>query len=147
MAHRPGEQHETPRCEREPEVAQALAQGGLPPELLQHAGACAVCSEVCSVSRQLESLLEGSLEEPLEPAASMWWRLNLRLRRQRMNRAQLPLIWMERTCAAILLLTALFALWQISARSSVSNILTVGLWALAAVALPATIVLWRWSRS
>lgn len=87
------------------------------------------------------------MEEPLEPAASMWWRLNLRMRREQMNRAQLPLVWMERIGAATFLLLVLFALWQISAQTNVSNILTVGLSALAAVALPALIVLWRWSRS
>lgn len=147
MAHRPGKQYETPRCERELEVAHALAHGELPPDLLQHAGACAVCSEVRSVSQQLQQLLESSRDEPLEPGASMWWRLNLRKRRQQMNRAQLPLVWMERVCAAILLLTALFAFWQISARTTLSSVLTVGILALAAVALPAMIVLWRWSRS
>jgi hypothetical protein len=147
MAHRLGEQHEMQRCEKEPEVVHALAQGELPPGLLQHAAACPVCSEVCSVSRQLESLLESSMEEPLEPAASVWWRLNLKLRRERMNRAQLPLVWMEWASAAVLLLTALFVLWQIAARGEVSNVLTMGLLGLATVALPVTIVLWRWSRS
>lgn len=147
MAHRLGEQNETPQCEREPEVVSALAQGELPPDLLQHAQSCAVCSEIRSVSRQLQRLFESCTEDPLEPAASMWWRLNLKMRREQMNRAQLPLVWMGRVCAATLLLTALFALWQISARTSLSNVLAVGLVALAAVAVPAMIVLWRWSRS
>jgi hypothetical protein len=77
----------------------------------------------------------------------MWWRLNLRKRREQMNRAQLPLVWMEWVCAATLLLTTLFALWQIAAGTAVSGVLMVGVLALAAVALPAMIVLWRWSRS
>ena len=147
MAHRPGEQRETTRCGKEPEVVRALAQGELPRDLLEHARACAVCSEVRAVSQQLQCLVEGSTEEPLEPAASMWWRLNLRMRGQQMDRAQLPLVWMGRVCAATLLLTTFFALWQVSANRAVSSVLIIGLLALAAVALPAMIVLWRWSRS
>ena len=146
MAHRPSEQRETTRCGKELEVVRALAQGELPRDLLEHARACAVCSEVRAVSQQLQCLVEGSTEEPLESAASMWWRLNLRMRRQQMDRAQLPLVWMGRVCAATLLLM-FFALWQVSANRAVSSVLIIGLLALAAVALPAMIVLWRWSRS
>ena len=68
------------------------------------------------------------------------------MRRQQMDRAQLPLVWMGRVCAATLLLM-LFALWQVSANRAVSSVLIIGLLALAVVALPAMIVLWRWSRS
>ena len=147
MAHRPSEQRETTRCGKEPEVVRALVQGELPRDLLEHARACAVCSEVRAVSQRVQCLVEGSTEEPLESATSMWWRLNLRMRRQQMDRAQLPLVWMGRVCAATLLLITFFALWQVSANRAVSSVLIIGLLALAAVALPAMIVLWRWSRS
>jgi hypothetical protein len=69
------------------------------------------------------------------------------MRRQQMDRAHLPLVWMGRVCAATLLLITFFALWQVSANRAVSSVLIIGLLALAAVALPAMIVLWRWSRS
>lgn len=125
----------------------ALSQGALPHQLLQHARECTVCGEVRLVSQQLEHLLEGAVEEPMESAASMWWRLNVRLHRQQMNRAQLPLVWMWRVCFSTLLLTAFFVLWELSAHITVSDVLTVGILALAAVGLPVMIVLWRWSRS
>ncbi len=147
MAHRPGEDNAIPRCEQESEVVRALARGELTHDLLLHTEACAVCSEIRAVTQQLNHLHERSLDERLESAASMWWRLNLRMRRQQMNRAQLPLVWMGRICAGTLLVTAFFVLLQLSRRTTVSDVLTVGLLALAAVALPALIVLWRWSRS
>ena len=106
-----------------------------------------VCSEARSITQELQHLLQDSVEEPLESAASLWWRLNLRMRREKVNRAKLPLLWMGRICAATVLLATLFALWQVSTHTSFSYVLIVGLLALAAVALPTMIVLWRWSQS
>jgi hypothetical protein len=147
MARKPCGGYEMPVCEREPEVVRALARGELPEDLLRHIEACLVCSEVRSITRELQHLLQDSVEEPLESAASLWWRLNLRMRREKVNRAKLPLLWMGRICAATILLATLFALWQVSTHTSFSYVLIVGLLALAAVALPTMIVLWRWSQS
>jgi hypothetical protein len=146
MARKPGG-FEMPGCEREPEVVRALARGKLPEDLLQHTAACPVCSEVRSITQELQHLLQDSVEEPLESAASVWWRLNLRMRRERVNRTKLPLVWMGRISAATILLVTFFALWQVAISTTSSNVLIVGLLALAAVALPVMIVLWRWSQS
>lgn len=135
-----------PQCEREAEVARALAGGELSGELLQHAQACAVCREVCAVVKELQ-VMENSMEEPLPSAASLWWRLNLRMRREKLERAKLPLVWMTRICVITVLLVACLALWRVSESTGVSSLLTIGLLGLAAVALPTMIVLWRWSRS
>jgi hypothetical protein len=147
MARKAGGAYEMPECEREPEVVRALARGGLPEDLLQHTEACLACREVRSITQELQHLLQDSLEEPLESAASLWWRLNLRMRRDKVNRAKLPLVWMGRICAATVLLAVFFALWQVSIDTTFSDVLIVGLLALAAVALPTMIVLWRWSQS
>jgi hypothetical protein len=146
MARRPAEGSALPQCEREPEVVRALAHGELPEDLLRHARECAVCSEVCAITRQFH-LVERSMEEPMESAASLWWRLNLKMRREKMERTKLPLVWMGRICAATVVLVTCFALWQVSLKTEGSSVLTVGLLALAIVALPTMIVLWRWSRS
>ncbi len=146
MAGKSGVGDEIPRCEREPEVVHALGRGELPGDLRQHAEACVVCSEVCAITRHL-LLVESSMEEPLESAAGVWWRLNLRMRRQKIERVRLPLVWMGRIFAATVLLAACFALWQVSLNTGVSYPLVVGLLALAAVALPTMIILWRWSQS
>jgi hypothetical protein len=147
MAGKPGGADEMPGCEREPDVVRALARGELPEDLLLHIETCLVCSEVRSITQELQHLLQDSLEEPLESAAAVWWRLSLRVRRDQVNRAKLPLVWMGRICAATVLLAVLFALWQVSVRTTVSDVLIVGIFALAAVALPMMIVLWRWSQS
>jgi hypothetical protein len=147
MARKSGVGDEIRRCEREAEVVRALGCGELSGDLLQHAEACVVCSEVCAITRHLLLVESSMLEEPLESAAGVWWRLNLRMRRQKIERARLPLIWMGRIFAATVLVAACFALWQVSQSTSVSYPLVVGLLALAAVALPTMIVLWRWSRS
>jgi hypothetical protein len=146
MARKSGVGDEIPRCEREPEVVRALGRGELSGNLLQHAEACMVCSEVCAITRHL-LLVESSMEEPLESAASVWWRLNLRVRRQKIERARLPLVWMGRIFAVTVLLATCLALWQVSRNTGVSYLLAVGLFGLVAVALPTMIVLWRWSRS
>jgi hypothetical protein len=146
MARKSGVGDEIPRCEREPEVVRALGCGELSGFLLQHAEACVVCSEVCAITRHL-LLVESSMQEPLESAAGVWWRLNLRMRRQKIERARLPLVWMGRILAATVLLAPCFALWRVSLNTGVTFPLLVGLLALAAVALPTMIVLWRWSRS
>src|SRR5271170_1805348 len=104
MARKPGGTYEMPGCEREAEVVRALAHGELPQDLLQHTEACPVCSEVRSIRQELQHLVQNSVEEPLESAASLWWRLNLRMRRDKVNRARLPLVWMGRICAATVLL-------------------------------------------
>ncbi len=69
------------------------------------------------------------------------------MRREKVNRAKLPLVWMGRISAATVLLVTFFALWKIAVRTTFSDVLMVGLLALAAVALPTMIVLWRWSQS
>ena len=147
MARKPCGGYEMPVCEREPEVVRALARGELPEDLLRHIEACLVCSEVRSITRELQHLLQDSLEEPMESAASLWWRLNLKMRRDKVSRAKMPLVWMGRICAVTVLLAVFFALWQVSTSATVSDVLIVGILALAAVALPTMIVLWRWSQS
>jgi hypothetical protein len=139
--------NELPGCEREPEVVRALAAGAMPQDLLQHTDTCRVCSEVRSVTQELQHLLQDSQVEPLPSAASVWWRLHLRMRRERINRAKLPLVWMGRISAAAVPLVAFFLLWQVAASTAFSEVLMIGLLALAAVALPTMIVLWRWSQS
>ena len=146
MERKSGVGDEIPRCEREPEVVRALGRGELSGNLLQHAGACVVCTEVCAITGHL-LLVDSSMEEPLESAAGVWWRLNLRMRRQKIERARLPLVWMARIFAATVLPATCLALWQVSRNTGVSYLLVVGLLGLVAVALPTMIVLWRWSRS
>ena len=84
-------------------------------------------------------------EESRPSAASMWWRLNLRMRQDKTVRAQAPLIWMARIAYAAIALMAVLLLTMIPDFSR--PVIEIGLAGIAAVALPVAITLWSWSRS
>jgi Na+/proline symporter len=84
-------------------------------------------------------------ENPAPSAASMWWRLNIRMRLEKARRAQQPLIWMGRVSYAAIAITIGLLVMQIPGLSQPAAV--AGLMALGAVALPVTIALWGWSRS
>lgn len=135
-----------PECSQEPMIAAALANGESAEEDLRfHLAGCAVCSEVYAMAREMLVLAKRLSEEPAPSAGSMWWRLNLRMRRERARRAQRPLIWMGRIACIVILLTAAFLAASIPDLSR--PVAEIGLLALSAVVLPVAIVLWGWSRS
>jgi len=75
----------------------------------------------------------------------MWWRLNLRLRRERARQAEKPLLWMRRIFYVVIALIAPLefrSITNLSGRTAV-----IGLVALSAVVLPVAIALLTWSRS
>lgn len=84
-------------------------------------------------------------EESAPSAASMWWRITLRMRRDKARRAEKPLIWMTRISCAVAALTAalLAATIPIPSRRAAE----IGILALSAVVLPVALTLWGWSRS
>ena len=92
-------------CPQESGIAAAVANGSLPEDLVLHLAACPVCSEAHSVARKMLQFASGLAEEPGPSAASMWWRLNLRMRRERANHAEKPLVWMSRILYASIPLT------------------------------------------
>ena len=132
-------------CRHESTIAAALSNGELPEDLHLHLESCAACAEVISTARHLHQLAEGLAREPVPGAASMWWRLNLRMRQQKAQRAQVPLIWMARILYLAIALLTVLVLTLIPNTSR--PVFTIGLAALGAVAIPAAIALWTWSRS
>lgn len=133
-------------CEHESKIAPALASGELPRDLRQHVESCPECREAFSVARRLQKMAEGFSEQPLHSAECVWWRLSVRLRREQADRAQRPLVWMQRIFAATIALVCA-ALLGLAWRDYPSDVWTTGLAALGAVAIPATIALWSWSRA
>jgi hypothetical protein len=111
-------------CPQEPTIAASVANDSLPESLVLHLAGCPVCREAHSVALRMRQFASGLAEEPGPSAASMWWRLDLRMRRERARRAQQPLVWMGRIFTA-----------------------AIGLAALSAVVLPVAIVLLTWSCS
>lgn len=83
-------------CEFEAEVLAAVLQSRWPDhvqgELRDHAAACAICSEVAAVA----VALDGAAEElrasaELSDASSVWWRAQLRARREAVAAAGRPI--------------------------------------------------------
>lgn len=132
-------------CSQESIIAAALAKGELPEELRLHLEGCAVCGEVHSIARTVQRLADGLAEEPRPSAASMWWRLNLRMRREKARRAEMPLIWMGRIFYAAVAIMA--ALLVASMPGALGPVAAIGLLAVGAVVLPVAFALWGWSRS
>jgi hypothetical protein len=132
-------------CKHESAVADALAKGELPEDLRIHVAGCAQCGEVDWVARRMLRFANTLSGEPAPSAASMWWRLNLRMRQEKARRAERPLIWMGRVFYLAIALTVALLVTLIPGRSQ--HVAAIGLLALSAVVLPVAIALWGWSRS
>src|SRR6267154_1499590 len=83
-------------CPWESRIAIAVAADSLPEDLVLHLVGCPGCREAHMIAGKMRRIANGLAEEPGPSAASMWWRLNLRLRRERAREAEIPLVWMRR---------------------------------------------------
>lgn len=115
-------------CNRESEIVEAITLGrwpeGCSEELRLHASSCPVCTDVVRVALALTQESSIALEAARVPSAGLvWWRSEMRARREAIHRATRPLRiveWIAAVCvvlAAVILLrwigpTALAALWQ-----------------------------------
>jgi len=105
-------------CEHETELVEALTSGRWPQacgdELRRHAGTCAVCWEVARVAQALEQESAQTTVEMMLPAAGLvWWKAQLRARREAAERADQPIAIVEGlawVCGVLCLLGT--AVWQ-----------------------------------
>jgi hypothetical protein len=132
-------------CPWESRIAIAVRDGSLPEDLVLHLVGCPVCREVHTVAGKMREIANRLAEEPAPSAASMWWRLNLRLRRERARQAEKPLVWMRRIFYVALALTALLELGSIPDLSGRTAVIAIV--ALSAVVVPVSIALLTWSHS
>jgi predicted anti-sigma-YlaC factor YlaD len=86
----------TPECRREQEVIEAALTGQWPgltdPDLRSHVETCAICKDVVAVAHALNQdnrLLSDRTQLP--SAGLVWWRSELRARREAMRAAERPL--------------------------------------------------------
>jgi hypothetical protein len=86
----------TPECRREPEVLEAVVTGQWPgssdAELRSHVEICAICKDVASVAHALNQdnrLASDGIQLP--SAGLVWWRTELRARREAVRVAERPL--------------------------------------------------------
>ncbi len=102
-------------CPREVEVLEATRSGDWPEELRSHSALCSVCADVVLVAGVL--LQEGtqvSSLPSLPSAGFVWWKAQLRARREAAQRAAEPIAIVERLawgCGVLALLGLAFWQW------------------------------------
>ena len=89
-------------CKREFEIVEAITYGrwpeGTSDELQAHAAGCAVCADVVMVAVALTDDRANRLQMARVPSAGLvWWRAEMRARRDAVNRATRPLQIVEWT--------------------------------------------------
>jgi hypothetical protein len=136
---------ETPMsdCPQESRIATAVANGPLPEDLVLHLAGCQLCTEAHSIAGKMRQIANELSEDPPPSVTAMWWRLNLRMRQERVRQAEKPLVWMARIFYAAVALAAgseLTSIPDLSGRTAV-----IGVAALGAIALPVAMALATWS--
>lgn len=101
----------TQACPREDELLDALASAWVGPELSAHVAECASCGELRLVAGALlEERKEAIAEAPVPSAGTMWWRMQMRQRREAQALARRSLlIGQLATFAVALILLATLA--------------------------------------
>jgi hypothetical protein len=89
-----------PYCERETELLEALTSGRWPDacgeELPRHVATCAVCSDIVLVARALgQENAQARVEMTLPAAGLVWWKAQMRARREAAERATQPIAIVE----------------------------------------------------
>ncbi len=107
-----------PQCENEQAVAEALRRGHWPEAcdaaLRAHVEGCAVCSETVLVAEALREEQASLLADVKLPDAGLvWWKAQLRARREAAELATRPIALAERFALACALATLLaFVAWK-----------------------------------
>ena len=104
-------------CDREIEIVEAVTCGrwpaGADEELQSHAAACPVCMDVVQVSLTLtQDRSNGLLSARVPSAGLVWWRAEMRARRDAVERATRPMRLVEWTAlACVLAAVGVFLYW------------------------------------
>ena len=104
-------------CDREIEIVEAVTCGrwpsGVDEELQSHAASCAVCTDVVRVSLALSQDRSDALLSAHVPSAGLvWWRAEMRARRDAVERATRPMKIVEWTAlACVLAAVSAFLYW------------------------------------
>jgi hypothetical protein len=105
------------QCQRESDVIAAVTTGrwaSAADDLRQHAASCAACRDAREMAETMRALERETLGETRLPSAGqMWWRAQLRARREAREAAARPLLIAQGLGAAVVigLLAALIS-WQ-----------------------------------
>lgn len=106
-------------CDREIEVLRTVQAGRWPeasdPDLCAHVAGCTACGEVALVACALleADTWTGTEAHPLPQASLVWWKAQLRARREAVERASEPIAIFEQVAYAFGCLALLgIAIWQ-----------------------------------
>jgi hypothetical protein len=92
-------------CIREHEIVEAITSGRWPeacdPDLRSHAMTCAVCKDVVLVASALHEERDSAVTTAGVPSSGLvWWRAELRARREAIRAAERPMKWVHSLAAA-----------------------------------------------
>jgi hypothetical protein len=84
------------QCNREAEVIELISAGRWPEqthsEMREHVKACAICSDVVTVALAMREHADATAQDVAVPSAGLvWWRAELRARREARRTAERPL--------------------------------------------------------
>lgn len=118
----------TMECVREPEVLAAADGGPLPDDLRSHVAGCAQCRE----AMMLRSFLDAGAEGDPQPAGLIYWKSQLRARREQAEKAMRPATVAEFLLVPVLLVIAL-ALLPAAGSTAVAAVMVAFVFFVAAV--------------
>jgi len=83
------------QCSREAEIIEVISAGRWPaqthPELRAHVKSCAICSDVTTVALAMREHHDTTVDIAVPSAGLVWWRAELRARREARRAAERPL--------------------------------------------------------
>ena len=131
-------------CNHEQEILHALRSGDWTPALRAHFAVCESCEET-AVTVEFMNQAAVTVDSPVAPAGLVWWKAQLRARREDAAAAARPVVVAERVAAVLALLGAVWAMAWLSAGSTAAAI--AGVIALALITTAAAgALLFAWSK-
>jgi ferric-dicitrate binding protein FerR (iron transport regulator) len=103
-------------CPRESESVAALRRGPLDAPLREHVLECEACSETLAVATALRESSDAD-SAPLPSAGLVWWKAQMRMRREMAERATRPIEWVQRASAVAVLAGSLWGLFELGSSS------------------------------
>ncbi len=131
-------------CPREQEVIHAVRSGQWAEGLRAHFAECEACSETAMVAGFMLQAAE-TAETAAPEAGFVWWKSQLRARREAAVRAEKPIIVAERAVAVAALLVGVWAAAWFSSESPALAVAAVGGLILAGLTAGSAL-LYAWSR-
>jgi hypothetical protein len=104
-------------CPREEEAVRALRESSWSGELRAHVAGCEQCAEALMVSEVLCEADRQANVGVAEPGL-MWWKMQLRARREFAEQAARPIVWAERGALLVLAVMVAWAAAWLSSESA-----------------------------